>query len=321
MPDRDSVTPEDPPSARDPGNEPPASGRARRSAALDDLLSIVSPETAESGRSPGWKAKRVAFIVVAAAVAGALTIYVTAEMDLIFTEERAATEDRATDAIDDKKPPFDWKIMPAVDGDEGWFAFHLDRYLTAEERARLKATRGDGKKIWSIVRPWGARRVGGRADGYLAQFTSERAKPVSITKLLAKPTQCRPSKVKTVISTSGAGAVTWGDIHFFFNNGAKAKEAVPAMEKGIPGAPIEDTPQWNKVISLGNGESPGYFKLWPQSQLACEWTLTAEYNVSSGKTQQVLISEDEHGKKLLTIGENPQDGVDYMTPNEFEAGG
>ncbi|MFF2701162.1 hypothetical protein ACFVUQ_22680 [Streptomyces cyaneofuscatus] len=241
--------------------------------------------------------------------------------DLSFTQERADREEAATDAIDARKPPFNWKIVPALEKDEGWSAFHLDRYLTPGERATLRATRGDEEKIWEIVRPLGARRVGGRAEGYLVQFTSERAQPVSITKLSAKPKRCKESEVKTVISTQGAGAISWGKIHFYFKDGAKADEAVPAMEEVLPGESIESASQWNNVIALGNGESPGYFKLWPRSKLTCEWSLIAEYNVNSGKTRKLSIGEDEDGQSLLAVGDNPREGVDYMGLNEFEETG
>ncbi|MFF5616399.1 hypothetical protein ACFY7B_26175 [Streptomyces albidoflavus] len=311
------------PASGDAGNSgatPAASGSARQDGAREDLLSIVSPETAEAERSASWKYKRLAFLAVGTLLTATSGFYAGAKMDLIFTQERAIEEDEAADAVDDKKPPFNWKVTPALNKNEGWSSFHLTRHLTPEERSKLTATRGDGEDIWNIVRPWGGRRVGGRADGYLVQFTSERAKPVSITKLSAKPTQCRKSEVKTVIFTDGAGAIEWGDIHFYFNGDAKDGKAVPATEKVPPGASLEDPPQWNSVISLGNGESPGYFRLWPQSKLTCEWILTAEYNVNSGKTRQASIDEDEYGEKLLTIGENPQDGIDYMGPNEFGTG-
>ncbi|MER5950342.1 hypothetical protein ABT127_30295 [Streptomyces sp. NPDC001904] len=98
----------------------------------------------------------------------------------------AERDDRNADAIDDAKKPSDWKLNYALRDEEPGFAWALDRRLTPAEAAKLKSLADDKKAVWAFVREQHGWRSGMEAGSYKLQLTSEKSKPVAITRMRAR---------------------------------------------------------------------------------------------------------------------------------------
>ncbi len=236
---------------------------------------------------------------------GGAGTYIAYKFDLFTAEPKARAEDDAADILDAEKPAFDWKMNPALDASVPGYSWTLDHRLTPAEQKELAGFNGDDKgAIWSFVKRLGGRRDLDEAATYHLQLTSERQKPVLITKLTAAATRCWTPTAKTSI-VSGPGATEpWDEVHFNLSpTGAPA----PAMAFKVNDAAPEEAREevrFNKAVSLGGTQSPGLLAVTPllSAQKDCEWKIDLEFNVNSGKTERKSIAKDDSGKKLVVYG-------------------
>ncbi|WP_345657326.1 hypothetical protein [Streptomyces siamensis] len=221
----------------------------------------------------------------------------------------AERDDRNADVIEDAKKPFDWKMNPGLSDEDPWESWVLDRRLTPEEQAELKGLR-DQKAIWAFVKKRGGWRVGMEAGSYKLQLTSERQKAVVVTQLAAQAVNCRPSPVKTHISIGSGGTETWDDAHFNLTADGSSVPALVFKQKEPTDSPSEAP--FDKVVSLGGTQSPGFLVLTPflRAPKLCDWSVSLKYNVNSGKTQSQTINKDDDGRPLGVTGLYDLGGVD-----------
>ncbi|MFE7952418.1 hypothetical protein [Streptomyces sp. NPDC057426] len=261
------------------------------------------PDSAEPGRGRSWGIKKLALtavIAVAAIIVGGLFTF---GLDTFLSPARAKQDDKNQDTIENAKEAFAWRLAPALDDDEPWESWEIDRTLTTQEREKLENLDGTKKEtVWEFVRGLQGRRVRGIAAIYTLQLTSEKQKSVLITKISANVTRCWDSKARTLLSDGTGGSEGWDEIHFNLEtNGAAA--APLGYTEVEPGQVPEEIP-YKKAISLGNTQSPGLLSMTPyvRGNQDCEWQLVLNYNVNSGEMQSQTINQDSSGKKLMVYG-------------------
>jgi len=236
--------------------------------------------------------------------------YTAGWINLPFVGAQVEAQTEAEEELDKKKPAVQWHVEYAQPYSEAGFSWELDRRLTSEEEKRLEETAGDMKKVAALLKSLGGRRVGDDTSYIKLQLLSDRDDPVSVTELTAKKVRCWESKAKTVVSTSEGGAESWEEFYFYFSGEKNHHGEFPAIESELGG----DFKPYDKPISIGAGETPGYLKIGVESEESCEWTLKVKYNVGADKSDTVTI-KDNNGKNFVfrIPARNPED---YWTVGE-----
>ncbi|MET9292130.1 hypothetical protein [Streptomyces sp. NPDC003077] len=281
----------------------------------DEVLEQLSGQDPARGRRRAFRAIAVTCAVALVSIVGGFEV--SHWLEDRHAQGDAERDDRNADVIEDAKKPFDWKMNPGLGDEQPWTSWVLDRRLTPEEQTELKGLRDDRKAIWAFVKKRGGWRVGMDADSYKLQLTSEKEKAVVVTQLAARAVDCRPSPVKTSISIGTGGTEVWDDAHFRLTADGSSVPALVFKQKDPTDIP-EEAP-FEKVVSLGGAQSPGFLVLTPFLDVPklCDWSVSLEYNVNSGKTRSQTIAKDDDGRPLRVTGPHGE-GVDSWV---WSAGG
>lgn len=302
-----------------PGPQPPGGGSGRApvsgsnptpgaagSNRVDEVLELVSGQDPARGRKRAFKAIGVGIGLFLLGMVASFEV--SHYLESRHSKADAERDDRNNDAIEDAKKPFDWKINYSLDNDEPGYAWVLDRRLSAAEGEQLKSLGEDRKKIWEFVRGRGGWR-NNLEDVYKLQLTSEKSKPVTITKMTARATTCKKGLVKTKISVGLGGLETPDQVHFNISEGGAGSPPM-TWEKSGQDEGMTEVP-YTKVVALGGTQTPGFLSVTPRltQDMVCDWTLSFDYNVNSGASQTAEITKEENGKALRATGK-AGDGAD-----------
>lgn len=266
----------------------------------DEVLEQLSGQDPARGRKRAFRAIAVTCVVALVSIVGGFEV--SHWLENRHSQGDAKRDDHNADVIEDAKKPFDWKMNPGLSDEEPWTSWVLDRRLAPEEQAELKGLRDDRKAIWAFVKKRGGWRVAMEADSYKLQLTSEKQKAVVVTQLAARAVNCRPSPVKTSISIGTGGTEVWDNAHFNLTADDSSVPALVFKQKDPTDSP-EEAP-FEKVVSLGGAQSPGFLILTPflTAPKLCDWSVSLKYNVNSGKTQSQTIAKDDDGRPLRVTG-------------------